>query len=485
MAAALLVAVSIVRDGAPPATAPRPSRSSGARRRVRCAEQSVAVLPSGVVVDASAVAVLPFTAAGDATLAEGLERDVVAALRTVPGLYVIADGAVQPYAATRARGRGDRRAARRARPRRAAVELVDGRVLVERAAPRIRDGRDVVAQRRSIDPSTSCAPFATRSPERRRGDVDSSLRAQVARADGFERALSRQQTVSAMKSSRRQGAPICDAIDFHTLSQCCCRRSRLPAPRRRRPAGRQPAQQAQRQQPQQTAGQRPQQQGQQGQPLLVVPTLAPAGSPPAEREPRVADGRARAAARSAWSARRASGFSWTAASDRRSTWPASSRTTSRIPSCSRSCAPTASRPSRAKGASTSSPTPTFVFHAPVMQTDDASIPADEYVTRVLTTTNIERRTARPDPAAAAASVGALGGACGHQSAHRHGPLRERATDHRDRSRARRAAAPLSAAGRSDRSRRAPRMIARCESRTSRPAGICTAARPRSAICSKG
>jgi TolB-like protein len=33
-------------------------------------------------------------------LAAGLERDVVAALRSVPGLYVIADEAVRPYAAT-------------------------------------------------------------------------------------------------------------------------------------------------------------------------------------------------------------------------------------------------------------------------------------------------------------------------------------------------------------------------------------------------
>ena len=34
------------------------------------------------------------------TFAEGLERDVVAALRTVPGLYVIADTAVSSYAYT-------------------------------------------------------------------------------------------------------------------------------------------------------------------------------------------------------------------------------------------------------------------------------------------------------------------------------------------------------------------------------------------------
>jgi TolB-like protein len=97
---------------------------------------AVAVLPSGVVVDASAVAVLPFATAGDAMLAAGLERDVAASLRTVPGLYVIADAAVAPYAATQldaaeigrqlgARGLVD-----------AAVELVDGRV---RVSARLRE----------------------------------------------------------------------------------------------------------------------------------------------------------------------------------------------------------------------------------------------------------------------------------------------------------------------------------------------------------
>ena len=45
----------------------------------------VVVLPNGVVVDASAVAVLPFAAAGDSTLARGLEREVVAALRKRAG----------------------------------------------------------------------------------------------------------------------------------------------------------------------------------------------------------------------------------------------------------------------------------------------------------------------------------------------------------------------------------------------------------------
>jgi TolB-like protein len=82
------------------------------------------------------VAVLPFAASGDGTLAAGLEHDVVAALRDVPGLYVIADAAVSSYASTDlspsdigsqvgARGIVD-----------GGVELVDGRV---RVSARLRD----------------------------------------------------------------------------------------------------------------------------------------------------------------------------------------------------------------------------------------------------------------------------------------------------------------------------------------------------------
>jgi adenylate cyclase len=129
----------------------------------------VAVLPSGVVVDASAVAVLPFATSGDSSLARGIERDIVAALRTVPGLYVIADNAVSPYAATElaaaelgallgARGIVD-----------AAVELADGRVRidarlrdastgatlfqarVERPVDELRDVRDEIAQQVALN----------------------------------------------------------------------------------------------------------------------------------------------------------------------------------------------------------------------------------------------------------------------------------------------------------------------------------------------
>jgi TolB-like protein len=136
LAAALLVVVFVVRDDAAP-TAPEPVVLEAARIVTFDApSNSAALLPGGAVVDASAVAVLPFGTPGDATLAQGLERDVVAALRTVPGLYVIADAAVSSYAYTDlspseiggqlgARGIVD-----------AAIELVDGRV---RVSARLRE----------------------------------------------------------------------------------------------------------------------------------------------------------------------------------------------------------------------------------------------------------------------------------------------------------------------------------------------------------
>lgn len=60
---------------------------------------SVVVLPTGVVVDGGSVALLPFASgAGADTLAMGLEADVAAALREVPGLYVVSGSATAPYA---------------------------------------------------------------------------------------------------------------------------------------------------------------------------------------------------------------------------------------------------------------------------------------------------------------------------------------------------------------------------------------------------
>lgn len=129
LAAAVLMGVFLLPESLREPAALAPLRAAD-RVTLDAPRDSVAMLPTGVIVDASAVAVLPFSAVGDATLARRLERDVVTALRTVPGLYIIADSAVQPYAATElaaaeigsqlgVRGLVD-----------AAVELVHGRVHV-------------------------------------------------------------------------------------------------------------------------------------------------------------------------------------------------------------------------------------------------------------------------------------------------------------------------------------------------------------------
>lgn len=135
LAAAVLLAVLVLPDSAPRSEAPElePLRAA---ELAPVNSLAAAVLPTGVVVDAGAVAVLPFAASGDAALAAGLERDVVASLRTVPGLYVIADAAVQPYAATQldAAEIGSQLGARGIVD--AAVELVDGRV---RVSARLRE----------------------------------------------------------------------------------------------------------------------------------------------------------------------------------------------------------------------------------------------------------------------------------------------------------------------------------------------------------
>jgi TolB-like protein len=131
LAAAVLLAVILLPKS--PASLERPELAplaAAERVTVDAPRDSVAMLPTGVVVDASAVAVLPFAGAGDATLARGLERDVAAALRTVPGLYIIADDAVRPYAASdlAAAEIGSQLGVRGLVD--AAVELGDGRVRV-------------------------------------------------------------------------------------------------------------------------------------------------------------------------------------------------------------------------------------------------------------------------------------------------------------------------------------------------------------------
>jgi adenylate cyclase len=141
------------------------------------------VLPGGIVVDASAVAVLPFAAAGDGTLAIGLANDVASTLRTVPGLYVIADAAVQPYAGTElaapelggllgARGLVD-----------GSVALVDGRVLVNARLREAATGA-IVWQTQLERPVDELRAMRTEIAESvAAAMLDSGLREQLVRTD--------------------------------------------------------------------------------------------------------------------------------------------------------------------------------------------------------------------------------------------------------------------------------------------------------------
>jgi TolB-like protein len=104
--AALAVAVTTAISIAPWATrlGYAPSVQTGLRATAMAGlpapANSVVVLPTGVVVDGGSVALLPFASGADAdTLARGLEADIAAALRGVPGLYVVAGAATAPYTA--------------------------------------------------------------------------------------------------------------------------------------------------------------------------------------------------------------------------------------------------------------------------------------------------------------------------------------------------------------------------------------------------
>ena len=190
----LLVAVLLVPDAVSPTVEPEPAALRAAELVAFSAPNNpVVVSQIRVVVDASAVAVLPFVSSGDATLATGLERDVVASLRSVPGLYVIADNAVQPYAATeldameirwvawRARHRGcSRRSCRRTCPLNALI------CATPRPEQRSSSGgrptsTDLFDELRAIRYEIAESVAATM--------LDSSLREQVVRADLFELAF--------------------------------------------------------------------------------------------------------------------------------------------------------------------------------------------------------------------------------------------------------------------------------------------------------
>jgi TolB-like protein len=115
VAAAAAVAVTatlLLREArAPSGGASDDGPSSRAAQIVELAPASdhpAIVLPGRVVVDANSVAVLPFVtqdfgrtddAEPRSRVAADLHRNIVAALRAVPGLYVIAEPSVSPYAA--------------------------------------------------------------------------------------------------------------------------------------------------------------------------------------------------------------------------------------------------------------------------------------------------------------------------------------------------------------------------------------------------
>jgi TolB-like protein len=88
------VADSIVGTPSAELGAGTPSAELGASIAAAAAAYPIARLPSGVVVDASSVAVLPFTARADEgratrALAASLSRDIGSALATLPGVYVV------------------------------------------------------------------------------------------------------------------------------------------------------------------------------------------------------------------------------------------------------------------------------------------------------------------------------------------------------------------------------------------------------------
>jgi len=80
------------------------------------------------------------------------------------------------------------------------------------------------------------------------------------------------------------------------------------------------------------------------------------------------------------------------------------------------------------------------YETRIVQADDASIPADEFVTRVLATVNVGAPQDRDELRRADASGGTPGGSRGYEPTDPHGPICEHPANHRDRSRARRAAA---------------------------------------------
>jgi TolB-like protein len=99
------VADSVARTPSAELGAGTPSAELGASIAAAAAAYPIARLPSGVVVDASSVAVLPFTAPADEgratrVLAASLSRDIGSALAALPGVYVVGEPRAAAYLGT-------------------------------------------------------------------------------------------------------------------------------------------------------------------------------------------------------------------------------------------------------------------------------------------------------------------------------------------------------------------------------------------------
>ena len=354
---------------------------------VNAPSDPVAVLPIGVVVDASAVAVLPFVAAGDATLAQGLERDVVASLRTVPGLYVIADNAVQPYASTELDAAEIGGLLGRAGIVDAAVDLADGRVRVSRAPARRRDRRNVVGGPTSIEPVDELSAIRYEIAESVAATMlDSSLREQVARDGPIERACLPR--ANRFRNDVPRRSLTCNPIDFPRLFRSA-RADFRDRPRRGRPQAQQgqPVSKAARWRRDRAPAPRVGASAAATRGSRCLSSLAHRRRVGPEGQPRVADRRARAAAERV---ERASGKQFLV----------DGRLGPRIylggvepndvtyPVLLAILRTNGFAAFESEGRVNIVPDAEFASTRPVMQTDDASIPADDYVTRIMKTVNV-------------------------------------------------------------------------------------------------
>ncbi len=174
-------------------------------------------------------------------------------------------------------------------------------------------------------------------------------------------------------------------MDFRPLSQCCCRRLRSPALRRRRPRGSQPSR---RNPSRRSRSNNRKQQQQQPQPLLVVPSLAPAAPPAPRVNP---DLPTVELAPLLERVERASGKQFLVDSRLGTQLYLSGVEPNDVtyPVLLAILRANGFAAFESEGYVNIVPDSNIRFHGPVVQADDDSIPAELYVTRVLTIVNIE------------------------------------------------------------------------------------------------